>query len=79
MLTKPDFLKLEEKFATKDEFRSEIKSIKDLIIEFKDTVLHEIQGLREDVTIVTGYKDQIEDQETRIENIESQLSPPTTS
>lgn len=74
MLTKADILKLEEKFVTKDEFLSETKSIKDLIIEFKDTVLHEIQGLREDVTIVTGYKDQIEDQENRIEKIETHIN-----
>ncbi len=70
MLTQSDMKKLEEKFITKDEFHREFKSVKDLIIEFKDQILHEIKGLREDVAIVTGYKDQIEDHETRIETIE---------
>jgi hypothetical protein len=73
MITKTDITKLEEKFVTKEEFLRETKSIKTLIIEFKDAILHEIQGLREDVTIVTGYKDQIEDHETRIETIEKHL------
>lgn len=59
MLTKSDIIKLEERFATKSD-----------ILSFKDTILHKIQGLREDVLIVTGYKDQIEDHETRIEIVE---------
>ncbi len=78
MLTKADIAKLDEafttKFATKEELKSEIKSLKDLIIEFKDVILHEIQGLREEVAIVTGYKDQIEDHEARIEIIEKKIS-----
>ncbi len=73
MLTKTDLSKLEEKFVTKNDLLSEVKSLKDLIMEFKDVILHEIQGLREDVILVTGYKDQIEDHETRIETIEKKL------
>lgn len=73
MLTKTDISKLEEKFVTKNDLKNEAKSLKDLIVEFKDTILHEIQGLREDVFIVTGYKDQIENQETRIETLEKKL------
>jgi hypothetical protein len=73
MLTKTDLSKLEEKFVTKGDLKSEAKSLKDVIVEFKDAILHEIQGLREDVAIVTGYKDQIEDQETRIETLEKKL------
>lgn len=73
MLTKTDLSKLEEKFATKNDLESGVKSLKDLIVGFKDTILHEIQGLREDVVIVTGYKDQIENQETRIETLEKKL------
>lgn len=73
MLTKTDLSKLEEKFATKNDLESGVKSLKDIIVEFKDAILHEIQGLRQDVAIVTGYKDQIEDHETRIEAIEKKL------
>ncbi len=73
MLTKTDISKLAEKFVTKNDLKSEAKSLKDLIVEFKDAILHEIQGLREDVAIVTGYKDQIEDHETRIDTLEKKL------
>ena len=31
-----------------------------------DELMKEIKDLREEVTVVTGYKDQIEDHETRI-------------
>lgn len=46
MLTKTDLSKLEEKFATKNDLESGVKSLKDIIVEFKDAILHEIQGLR---------------------------------
>lgn len=76
MLTKTDLKKLEETFATKQEMKTFKTEILDAIISFKDTILHEIQGLREDVTIVTGYKDQIEDHDVRIETIEKRLQLP---
>lgn len=78
MLTRTDWKKLEEKFATKQDLQREIKSVKDLMIEFKDAILHEIKGLREEVAIVTGYKDQIEDHEVRIDTIEKKLQIPAT-
>lgn len=62
MLTKTDIKTLEEKFATKND-----------VVEFKDEILHEIRNVRDDVAILTGYKDQIEDQETRIESVEKHL------
>lgn len=46
------------------------------IISFKDEIIHEIKGLREEVTIVIGYKDQIEDHETRLETVEKRLNIP---
>jgi hypothetical protein len=76
MLTKTDWKKLKETFATKEELKEFKTEILAAIISFKDVILHEIQGLREDVTIVTGYKDQIEDHETRIETIEKRLQIP---
>jgi hypothetical protein len=57
MITDADIKKLEKKFATKDDLKGFAtkddlkkteKSMKDAIIEFKDAILHEIKGLRED-------------------------------
>ena len=54
-----------KKYATKDdlfhvaqELKKELKSD---ILDFKDSILHEIIKLREDITIVIGYSDRIED------------------
>jgi len=39
----------------------------DTLAQFKDDLIKEIKDLRDDVTLVTGYKDQIEDHDYRIE------------
>jgi ubiquinone biosynthesis protein UbiJ len=70
MITDTDVTKLKKTFATKDELKKVQKSLTDLITDFKDAILHEIKGLREDVAIVTGYKDQIEDIDYRVERLE---------
>ena len=44
------------------------------ILQFKDDILTEIVKLREDVAVVTGYKDQIEDHETRLTTVETKLN-----
>lgn len=54
------------------------KELGDKIINFKDQILFEIKKLREDVATVTGYKDQIEDHETRIGKLEEVLQPKTS-
>lgn len=53
----------------------------DQLIEFKDAILKELKDMREEVALVTGYKDQIEDHEIRLETVEKHLniSQPTTS
>lgn len=81
MITDADVSKLKNIFATKDELKNVQKSLTDLITDFKDTILHEIKGLREDVAIVIGYKDQIEDVDYRVERLEKftkipPISPP---
>ncbi len=69
MITDADIKKLEAKFATKDN-----------LVDFKDTILNEIKGLREDIAIVVGYKDEIEDHDYRIEQLEKHTKmPPLTS
>jgi len=61
MLTKIDINKLKEIFVTKDEF----KDLKNDIVTFKDEILHEIIKLRDDITVIIGYRDMIEDHEQR--------------
>ena len=53
-----------DNLPTKEEFNIKI-----------DEILGEIKAMREELTVVTGYKDQIEDHETRIEKIEEVLEP----
>lgn len=54
-------------YETKEELEKKI-------VQFKDDILTEIKKLREDVTVVTGYKDQVENHESRISKLESILS-----
>ena len=66
MLTKIDINKLKEIFVTKDEF----KDLKNDIVTSKDEILHEIIKLRDDITVIIGYRDMIEDHEQRIIKLE---------
>ena len=49
---------------TKDEFYSKM-----------DELMGEMKSMREEVAVVTGYKDQIENHETRISKLEEALEP----
>lgn len=69
MLTKSDFEHIKQLI---DDSR---KQLKDDILDFKSEILGEIQSLREDVMIVIGYKDQIEDHELRIQKLEQAPNP----
>lgn len=80
MITDADIKKLKKVFATKEELSKmdmKLDGTFDLlrgdITSFKDQILHEIIKLREDITIVVGYRDMIEDHETRIGKIESKI------
>jgi len=64
MLSTKDISKLEEKFATKND-----------IVSFKDAILSEIQKMRDELVLIIGYKDQIEDHDTRIEKLERIVFP----
>lgn len=44
--------------------------LKEDITLFKDQILKEIIDLRDDVTVVTSYRDMIEDHAIRIHNLE---------
>lgn len=54
--------------------KEDVSKVKEDIIQFKDDILHEIVNLRDDVTVTTGYRDMIEDHETRIIKLESSKS-----
>ncbi|OGM28099.1 hypothetical protein A2962_02880 [Candidatus Woesebacteria bacterium RIFCSPLOWO2_01_FULL_39_61] len=51
-------------------FRDPENPLKKDILSFKSEILGEIQKLREDVTIVVGYRDKIENHNKRIKELE---------
>ena len=63
------FMKLENK----------IDGIKNDMVQFKDDILHEIVNLQDDVAILTGYRDTIEDHDVRIGKLESNIFKNKTS
>ncbi len=54
---------LSEKF---DEFKNKV-------YELLDKVMGELKAIREEQTVISGYKDEIEDHETRINKLEKVL------
>lgn len=48
-------------------------STKKDMIDFKDTILQELKTIRDNQELITGYKDQIEEHDVRIEHIEKHL------
>ena len=54
---------------TKDDAKS--FATKDDLVNFKDSILNEIIKLREDVTVIVGYRDMIEEHDQRIEKLET--------
>lgn len=77
MITDADIKKMKKVFATKDELAETTKELIKLIysvkselkadiVDFKDSILSEIIKLREDITVVIGYSDRIEDHDQRI-------------
>lgn len=61
----------DENVATKDDLKG--FATKDELVSFKDEILHEIKAMRDENTLLTGYKDQIENHDVRIEHIEKHL------
>lgn len=65
-----------------DEIRELIKDAtkhlpsKDDFYKKMDELMKELKAMREEVTVITGYKDQIEDHETRIDKVEEILNLP---
>lgn len=74
-MTRKDLTDELKKFATKDDLNNAIKDLasKDDLITFKDAILHEIVKMRDEVAIVGGQRDMLEDHDQRIETIEKHL------
>ncbi len=62
-----------KRFATKDDLK--YLPTKEEFYSKMDELMGEVKAMREEVMVVTGYKDQIEDHETRITKIETVLTP----
>lgn len=60
MLSANDIKLLEKKFATKED-----------LVNFKDAILHEILAMRQELAIIIGYRDQIDEHEVRIEKLKN--------
>ena len=58
------------KKMVRDVLREEKVRSKDDIVTFKDAILKELKDMREEITLIVGYKDQIEDHEDRIDRLE---------
>lgn len=70
MITDADIKKMKKVFSTKEDLQQLEKKLTNNIVEFKDEILHEIIALREDITVITGYRDMLEDHDKRIEKLE---------
>jgi uncharacterized coiled-coil DUF342 family protein len=62
-----------------DKLLNKLDEFKNKVYELFDKVMGELKAIREEQTIIVGYKDQIEDHETRIGKLEEVLSPHPTS
>ncbi|MCR4276666.1 MAG: hypothetical protein NUV87_00905 [Candidatus Roizmanbacteria bacterium] len=58
-----------KRFATKDDLKN--YATRDDLVSFKDSILSEIIKLREDIEVVIGYRDMIENHDQRIEKLET--------
>lgn len=77
MLNKSDIKLISQLFSDEfsEKFTEARKQLKEDLVNFKDEILTEVKKLSEDVTVVTGYKDQIEDHDIRINKLEEVLQP----
>lgn len=67
---KEEFLHVYEILAQHDK---KFVKLENDIVQFKDDILHEIVDLRDDITVVTGYRKMLEDHDHRIVKIETKV------
>jgi len=75
MITKKDVEVLKEVFVTKYDLRDELQrfATRDEMLTFKDEILYQIMAMRDEISVVLGYKSNIDDHETRIEKLENEV------
>ena len=78
MITESDIRKIKDSlsdtFATKNELQMAKNDLKNDLVNFKDALLHEILAMRDELSVVLGYREQIEDHEHRLEKLEKKIS-----
>ena len=84
MLTKSDLKYLEQlmRLVVKEEtndLREKVEAIrylptKDEYFTREDKMMTELQNIRDDISVMTGWKDQIEDHEGRLVKVEKRLN-----
>ena len=71
MLTKADTQTIKK--IVKELLDEQKVDLEEKLTRFKDEILHEIVDLRDDVAVITGYRDMIEDHEIRLTSVEKTL------
>lgn len=64
MLSKIDLI------AIRNLIQESEKALKNEVVKFKDEILGRLDKIEQDLAIMNGYGDQLEDHETRIKNLE---------
>lgn len=54
--------------------KGEQESLRGDLLIFKDEILSEVRATRQELSIIIGYRDQIEDHETRLFKVEKKIS-----
>lgn len=75
MLTQKDFDEIEKIIDEKLDQKIKFLPTKDDFYTKMDEVMGELQEMREDLTVVSGYKDRLENHEERITRLEENASP----
>lgn len=69
-----EFQIVKEELVDKETFSQKVTKFKDEVMTMLDKVMKELKDFREEQTIISSYKEQIENHETRIGKIEEVLS-----
>ena len=83
MLTKKDIQTLKDTFATKEDLnsvkedlnslREDFRELRNDVLTFKDELMFQILAMRDELSVVIGYRNHIEDHEIRIEKLEDEI------
>lgn len=65
----------DEILDTMESFRTEVKNT---IYQFKDDILTELRGMRDELVVIGGHRDRIDDLDIRVTKIEGQMGSSKT-